>query len=152
MEGAIRSLWNPFFTRLKSLNFLSLSSHRKCSTPWSCLWPSSGLAWAGPHLTFAGAPELNTVLLVGSHENRVEEQNHLPWPAGHASFDADQVVAGHLLEIMHRYCYFRNGSLTKRREQIKRTLLNSLFLLKKQKTPNWKYNLCECKIKQFLQK
>ncbi|KAK4831083.1 hypothetical protein QYF61_015281 [Mycteria americana] len=34
------------------------------------------------------APELDAVLQVGSHQSRVEGQNHLPRPAGHASFDA----------------------------------------------------------------
>ena len=36
------------------------------------------------------APELDTVLRVGSHESGVEGQNHLPRPAGHASFDKAQ--------------------------------------------------------------
>lgn len=51
-------------------------------------------------------------------------------------FDAYQVMVGHLPEIMHKYHYFRNGSLTKLRDWIKRTLLNSLLLLKYQKNPN----------------
>ncbi|KAK4817048.1 hypothetical protein QYF61_026356 [Mycteria americana] len=36
------------------------------------------------------APELDAVLQVGSHHSRAEGQNHLPPPAGHASFDAAQ--------------------------------------------------------------
>ncbi|NXW11080.1 T161B protein, partial [Fregetta grallaria] len=35
-------------------------------------------------------PELDAVLQVGSHQSRVEGQNPLPRPAGHASFDAAQ--------------------------------------------------------------
>jgi len=35
-------------------------------------------------------PELDAGLQVGSHQSRVEEQNHLPQPAGHAAFDAAQ--------------------------------------------------------------
>ncbi|KAK4829379.1 hypothetical protein QYF61_003719, partial [Mycteria americana] len=37
-----------------------------------------------------GTPELDAVLQVGSHQSRVEGQNHLPQPAGLASFDAAQ--------------------------------------------------------------
>ncbi|CAN0071273.1 unnamed protein product, partial [Bubo scandiacus] len=33
---------------------------------------------------------------VGSHESRVEGENHLPQPAGHASLDAAQDTAGFL--------------------------------------------------------
>ncbi|KAK4823599.1 hypothetical protein QYF61_003799 [Mycteria americana] len=39
-------------------------------------------------------PELDAVLQVGSHQSRVEGQNHLPRPAGHASFDAAQDMVG----------------------------------------------------------
>ncbi|KAK4825882.1 hypothetical protein QYF61_003156 [Mycteria americana] len=39
-------------------------------------------------------PELDAVLQVESHQSRVEGQNHLPRPAGHASFDADQDTVG----------------------------------------------------------
>jgi len=35
-----------------------------------------------------GAPELDAVLQVGSHESGVKGQKHLPRPAGQASFDA----------------------------------------------------------------
>ncbi|KAK4823178.1 hypothetical protein QYF61_027082 [Mycteria americana] len=40
------------------------------------------------------APELDAVLQVGSHQNRAEGQNHLPRPAGRASFDAAQDTVG----------------------------------------------------------
>ncbi|KAK4822933.1 hypothetical protein QYF61_023433 [Mycteria americana] len=40
------------------------------------------------------APELDAVLQVGSHQSRAEGQNHLPRPAGHASFDAAQDTVG----------------------------------------------------------
>ncbi|KAK4825361.1 hypothetical protein QYF61_026880 [Mycteria americana] len=40
------------------------------------------------------APELDAVLQVGSHQSRVEGQNHLPRPAGHAAFDAAQDRVG----------------------------------------------------------
>ncbi|KAK4831208.1 hypothetical protein QYF61_016045 [Mycteria americana] len=39
-------------------------------------------------------PELDSVLQVGSHQSGVEGQNHLPQPAGHASFDAAQGTVG----------------------------------------------------------
>ena len=35
-----------------------------------------------------GAPELNAVLQVGSHERGVEGESHLPRPAGHTAFNA----------------------------------------------------------------
>lgn len=41
-------------------------------------------------------PELDTILQVGSHETGVEEQNHLPRPAGHSSFDAVWDTVGFL--------------------------------------------------------
>lgn len=34
--------------------------------------------------------ELDSVLKEGSHQSKEEEENHLSWPAGHASFGADQ--------------------------------------------------------------
>ncbi|KAK4815928.1 hypothetical protein QYF61_010185, partial [Mycteria americana] len=42
------------------------------------------------------APELDAVLQVGSHQSRVEGQNHIPRPAGHNSFEAAQDVVGFL--------------------------------------------------------
>ncbi|KAK4815374.1 hypothetical protein QYF61_001362 [Mycteria americana] len=42
------------------------------------------------------APELDAVLQVRSHQTRVEGQNPLPRPAGHASFDAAQDTVGFL--------------------------------------------------------
>ena len=47
-------------------------------------------------LLVLGAPELDTVLQVGSHENSVEGQNHLPQPPGHTSLDASQDMVGPL--------------------------------------------------------
>ena len=40
------------------------------------------------------ASELNAVLQVGSHESRVEGQNHLPQLADHTSLDATQDMVG----------------------------------------------------------
>ncbi|KAK4810926.1 hypothetical protein QYF61_013334 [Mycteria americana] len=60
-----------------------------------------------------GTPELDAVLQVGSHESGAEGQNHLPQPAGHASFDAAQDTIGflsckrtslaHVLLFIHHY-------------------------------------------------
>ncbi|KAK4825708.1 hypothetical protein QYF61_002067 [Mycteria americana] len=47
-------------------------------------------------LLMLGAPELNAVVQLGSHESGVEGQNHLPRPAGHTSFDAAQDTVGFL--------------------------------------------------------
>ncbi|KAK4823457.1 hypothetical protein QYF61_002293 [Mycteria americana] len=47
-------------------------------------------------LLMLGAPELNAVLQAGSRKSRIEGQNHLPQPAGHASFDAAQDTVGFL--------------------------------------------------------
>jgi len=41
-----------------------------------------------------GAPELDTVLQLGSQASTVEGQNYLPQPAGHTSFDAAQDMVG----------------------------------------------------------
>jgi len=40
------------------------------------------------------APALDTGLQVGSHQSRVEEQNHLPQPAGNVVFDVAQDMVG----------------------------------------------------------
>ena len=58
-------------------------------------------------------PELDTALQVGSHQRRVEGQNHLPQPAGHASLDAAQdtvgllgcesILPGHVELLNHQY-------------------------------------------------
>ncbi|KAK4828307.1 LOW QUALITY PROTEIN: hypothetical protein QYF61_025319 [Mycteria americana] len=45
-------------------------------------------------LLMLGAPQLNTVLQVGSHKSGVEGQNHLPQPTSHTSFDAAQDATG----------------------------------------------------------
>jgi len=42
------------------------------------------------------APELKAVLQVRSHQSRIEGQNHLSQPAGHASPDAAQDMVGPL--------------------------------------------------------
>jgi len=42
------------------------------------------------------APHLDTVLQVRPHQRRVEGQDHLPRPAGHASSDAAQDTVGFL--------------------------------------------------------
>ncbi|KAK4811013.1 LOW QUALITY PROTEIN: hypothetical protein QYF61_015717 [Mycteria americana] len=69
------------------------------------------------------APELDAVLQVRSHQSRVEWQNHLPQPAGHASFDAAQDTVGllgcehtlpaHVQLFVHQYpqVLFRRAAL-----------------------------------------
>ncbi|KAK4815509.1 LOW QUALITY PROTEIN: hypothetical protein QYF61_003067, partial [Mycteria americana] len=47
-----------------------------------------------PVLLVLRAPELDAILQVRSHQSGVEGQNHLPRPAGHASFDAAQDMVG----------------------------------------------------------
>lgn len=55
---------------------------------------SSRLAPTALPLTHVGAPGWNTVLQGGgSHESRVDGENHLPQPAGHTS-DVAQGPAG----------------------------------------------------------
>ena len=46
------------------------------------------------------APELDTVLQVGSHKSGVEGQNHVLRPAGHTSFAVTQATVG-LLGCKH---------------------------------------------------
>ncbi|KAJ7404970.1 hypothetical protein WISP_142284 [Willisornis vidua] len=49
------------------------------------------------HVLFiVGTPELDAVLQVESHKNRVEEENHLPGPVGHVPFDTAQDMLGFL--------------------------------------------------------
>jgi len=57
------------------------------------------------------APELDAGLQVGSHQSRSEGQNHLPQPAGHASFDAAQDMDGLLLALS--YLWFGSFCLDK---------------------------------------
>ncbi|KAK4826957.1 hypothetical protein QYF61_012806 [Mycteria americana] len=69
------------------------------------------------------ALELDAVLQVGSHQSRVEGENHLPQPAGHASFDAAQDTVGllgckrtlpaHVQLFVHQYpqVLFRRAAL-----------------------------------------
>ena len=62
----------------------------------SFLWPSSGClqqVYISPVLR---VPHLAAVAQVRPHQHRVEEQDHLPHPAGHASFDAVQDTVGFL--------------------------------------------------------
>jgi len=40
------------------------------------------------------APSLDTVLQMGTHELRVERDNHLPLPASHCSVDAASKIVG----------------------------------------------------------
>jgi len=60
------------------------------------LWPSSGPAPTGPTVfsPVLRAPELDAELQLGSHQSRVEGQNHLHGPAGHTSLDAVQDTVG----------------------------------------------------------
>ena len=63
--------------------------------------------------TVLNTPHLDSVLQVRPHQHRVEGQNHLPQPAGHASFDAAQdkvgflgcedTVLAHALFSIHQY-------------------------------------------------
>ena len=60
-----------------------------------------------------GASELDAGLRVGSHKSGVKGQNHLPWPAGHASLDAAQdtvyflgcmsTLLAHVELLLHQY-------------------------------------------------
>ena len=97
----MRSLWSLLFPRLNNPNSLSLSSRRRCSSSVfifvTLLWTHSDRST--PFLCW-WAPELNTVLQVRFHQGRVEWQNHLPWPAGHASVDAAHNMVG----LLGCYC------------------------------------------------
>ncbi|KAK4810670.1 hypothetical protein QYF61_007470 [Mycteria americana] len=75
------------------------------------------------HVLVLRAPELDAVLQVRSHQSRAEWQNHLPRPAGHASFDAAQDTVGllgcertsltHVQLFIHQYpqVLFRRAAL-----------------------------------------
>ena len=82
------------FSRLNCPNSLSFSSQDRCSSSWIIfvtLWTRSN-----SRFLVLRAPELDAGLQVGSHQSEAEGQNHLPWPAGHASLDADQDTIGFL--------------------------------------------------------
>ena len=57
---------------------------------------TSGPTPTAPCLSCTEGSRLNAILQVGSQQSRVEGQNHLPPPAGHASFDAAQDTVGFL--------------------------------------------------------
>ena len=70
---------------------LSAFPHRGwCSILPIILWPSSGLTPTGPCLSCTENSRAGCSTPGGSHQSRVERQNHLPRPAGHASFYAAQ--------------------------------------------------------------
>ena len=47
------------------------------------------------HVFFVlGVPEWDAILQVGSHESRVEGQNHVPQPVGQASLEATEDMVG----------------------------------------------------------
>ena len=85
---------NLLFSRLKSPSSQSVFI-------WELLQPSDH--FCGPPLDLLQqldvllvlrAPELDAVLQMGSHKRRVEEKNHLPRLAGHASLDVTQDTIG----------------------------------------------------------
>ncbi|KAK4810127.1 LOW QUALITY PROTEIN: hypothetical protein QYF61_009522, partial [Mycteria americana] len=85
--------------RLLQLNnptSLSLSCPRRRGAPAlaSFSWPPLDPLQQLHALLVLRAPELDAVLQVRSHQSRVEWQNPLPRPAGHASFDAAQDTVG----------------------------------------------------------
>ncbi|KAK4828118.1 hypothetical protein QYF61_023916 [Mycteria americana] len=91
---------SPFVQhKANGINFLPLSSAYKL--------------WQVHVFPMLRAPELDAVLQVGSHQSGVEGQNHLPQPAGHASFDAAQDTVGllgcestllaHIQLFIHQY-------------------------------------------------
>lgn len=55
------------------------------------LWPSCGCYITGPHFSWAGDWELDTLLCVRSHESKAEGDSHLCRCAGHTSFYADGI-------------------------------------------------------------
>ncbi|KAK4819472.1 LOW QUALITY PROTEIN: hypothetical protein QYF61_004698 [Mycteria americana] len=91
-KAVIRSPRSLLFSRLNNPSSLSLSLEERCSSPRiifvALLWPCSSSS-----MSFL-APELDAGLQARSHQSRVEGQNHLPRPAGHAAFDAAQDTVG----------------------------------------------------------
>ncbi|KAK4824943.1 hypothetical protein QYF61_021631, partial [Mycteria americana] len=86
----------PYKTDL--LNYSCVDMH-KGQTRW-CNSKTAGVEGLVHVFPVLRTPELDTVLQVGSHQSRAEGQNHLPRPAGHASFDAAQDAVG-LLGCKH---------------------------------------------------
>ena len=68
------------FSRLHKPNSFSLSSQERCSS-----------LWIKVHIfPVLGAPDLDAVLLLGPHEDRIVGDNPLPLPSGHSSSDGTQ--------------------------------------------------------------
>ena len=80
----------------------------------------SFLCWGPPEL------DLDTVLQVGSHENRVEGENPLPRPAGHISPDAAQDTVG-FLGCERTLLAHSQFSIHQQRQVLLRAILNPLI-------------------------
>jgi len=99
---------------------------------WKILWKNTLIAIED--FFVLGAPELNTILQVGSRENRVEGQNHLPQPAGHASLDATQRTVGllgckHTLLAPVESCINRHPQILLLRATFKPFSIQPVFVL-----------------------
>jgi len=85
------------FSRLNSPNSFSLSSIAEVFQPSNHFCgPPLDLLQQLHVFPVLRAPEMDSGLQVGSHQSRVEGQNHLPQPAGHTSLDAALDAVGPL--------------------------------------------------------
>ena len=76
---------------------MQVAHKRDARGPLSSLWPSTGLFPEDLCPFVLWSSELDTVLQLRPHEGRVEWEDHLPCPAGHALFHAPQYVIGLLV-------------------------------------------------------
>ena len=76
---------------------LSAFLHRRGVPPLRpFLWASSGPALTGPYLSCTEDPRGGCSTPGGVSQERIKGENHLPQPAGHASFEAAQDTLGFL--------------------------------------------------------
>ncbi|NWZ64072.1 F120B protein, partial [Acrocephalus arundinaceus] len=83
-----------FFKKLKDFLFLKCQIGQRMESS-SCIGRQLGTEMYFPFLPVLGTSELDTALQVGSHQSRVDRENPLPCPAGHAALDAAQGSAGY---------------------------------------------------------
>ena len=85
-KAAVRSPRSLLLFRLNSPNSLSFSSQERAPALGSSLWPPLAPLQQLHVLLVLRAWELDTGVLLGSHQSGAEGQNLLPWPAGNAAF------------------------------------------------------------------
>lgn len=96
MEGHNEAFLEPSFLQAEQLQLSQPVFIGEVLYSLDNLHGLSGPSVTGSYLSCAVAPKVDTALQGKSHEGRVERQNALPWPAGHAVLDTSQDTTGFL--------------------------------------------------------